>query len=210
MFEKKVFNEQEYSIYLRRYSEMGEEFKKQVEVLRNEGFTVDVEFIATVTASEEAYKEYIQELSDEQTKGKFFEKNMKKQIEESFHDLYTRTSGAVSFIRYYLNEGLPVVAEGDSVKVDTEAIEKNAKETATYLIDTKSMEAYWAKVEQLTRAFDDLREYEVKNGLPDFVNGKLQRDMGDRLHFIDYDYFIKKGGSKEYFQEISLDYFKKN
>lgn len=189
---------------------MGEEFIKQVEVLRNEGFTADVEFIATVTASDEAYKEYIQELSDEQTKGKFFEKTMKKQIEESFLDLYDRTRGAVSQIKHYLSEGLPVIADGDSVKVDSEAIEKNAKETATHAIDTKGMEAYWEKVEQLTRAFDDLREYEVKNGLPDFVNGKLQRDMGDRLHFIDYDYFIKKGGSKEYFQEISLDYFKKN
>ena len=210
MFDKKVFNEKQYSIYLRRYSVMVEEFIKQVEVLRNEGFTADVEFIATVTASDEAYKEYIQELSDEQTKGKFLDKTMKKQIEESFLDLYDRTRGAVSQINHYLSEGLPVIADGDSVKVDSEAIEKNAKETATHAIDTKGMEAYWEKVEQLTRAFDDLREYEVKNGLPDFVNGKLQRDMGDRLHFIDYDYFIKKGGSKEYFQEISLDYFKKN
>lgn len=210
-FKETVFADDEYRSFNQRFSDMAQDAELQIAALSNDDLPTDLDFIKRITKTDNAFQNYVRQSAVEYIGKRFIPIDEKTRIHAVYNELHERLSNGVARLRQYIIDGLPLINTGGVAAVDYGEIERMAQEAATYRVDTDRMAEYYAKVEQVKQAMDELRKYETSNGLPDFMDGNagLTYSKDGRLQRSTFDTFHKSGGGEELFQEVARNYFLK-
>ena len=146
---------------------------------------------------------------EERHKGKFLTITELERLSEELNDFYDRVIPTVNAIRRMRIERLPIVSVDDLITVDMEKVEQMARKAATTKLNSTKIRAYWDAVNKVVDAMAELRSFEEKNGLPDFVNEELVFLKQGRPQRYNLSLFLKEGGGEELFQQIAAPYFTK-
>ena len=208
-FKETIFADDEYRAFNQRFTNMAKDAELQIEALGNDDLPTDLDFIQRITKTENAFQAYIKQSAVDYIGKRFIPVDEKTRIHAVYNELHERLSNGVARLRQYIIEGLPLINTGGVATVDYAKIEAMSQEAATYRVDTDRMAEYYAKVEQVKRAMDELRRYENANGLPDFMdgNGGLTYSKDGRLQRSTFETFYKSGGGEKLFQEVARNYF---
>ena len=105
---------------------------------------------------------------------------------------------------------VPVVFNGEDVEIDTKTLEKNALDKATYQVDMEGIAEYYSKVQAVEKAMNELREYEIQKGLPDFRTSGFHytSELGMYQTCTLQNFFSSKP-TFEHFRKVSMKYFLK-
>ena len=104
---------------------------------------------------------------------------------------------------------VPVVFNGEDVEIDTKTLEKIALEKATQLVDMEGIAEYYSKVQAVEKAMNELREYEIEKGLPDFLNRGLSYSENQFFYTSKLLDFLRYDSSFENFKKIAKRSFLK-
>ncbi|MEA5082340.1 MAG: hypothetical protein VB024_12085 [Dysgonamonadaceae bacterium] len=202
----KYFNEKEYNDLRAEAQESVNRVMDGIEALREEGISTDKETLKKLTSSPDALKNFLRDSANNQIGKGYVAPAEKSRIFEVYSCLLARIEKRFELMRVSLPQ-VPIVFEKDSITVDWDQLDKKAKEAATYQLDTEGLNAWWDKVENIKKALDDLRAYEIENNLPDFEK--------DGIHYTDGEFFLSPklhdfliyGGKRETFDKAARGYF---
>lgn len=211
-FDETYFNESEYLIRKDELEALADKVTVCISALRAEGLPINPEFISEITTDDLSFRNYVRNLADKKIGKEFLPLDEKSRIYDSYNQLLNRNNDYVQSMRKAIETGrLQLVFEKNSVKVNYDSIEAEARAAATHTVDAESMKNYFDEVGRAVSAINGLREYESKHGLPDFVNGGLfyttpatVKGFKDRIKLLD---FVEKGGGETLFAEIARETF---
>lgn len=206
VFKKDGFDSQEYNKLLSEFTDKANYVAYAIKAVEIEGITLTKDVLERVTATERSYGEYIQELSKKRIGTEKFLTVEVTNIIQIYQDVYNRTIKHVKTIREYKSD-IPLKYEKGSAKVDFMAVEKTAKQRASYEIDAEAMQAYYNEVIKLKTAIEAFQAYEKANNLPDFLNKGFSFKDGVFYHTTKFADFTKKGASPEEFEKITRSQF---
>jgi hypothetical protein len=209
LFDEVIFDEKVYTDTKQKYEEMAERLPDLLASLAAEGLPTDWGFVDDITCSESAFREWVNMQKEERHKGKFLTITELERLSEELNDFYDRVIPTVNAIRRMRIERLPIVSVDDLITVDMEKIEQMAHKAATTRLNSTKIRAYWDAVNKVVDAMAELRSFEEKNGLPDFVNEELVFLKQGRPQRYNLSLFLKEGGGEELFQQIAAPYFSK-
>jgi hypothetical protein len=193
----------------KKYEDMAEKLPDLLASLAAEGLPTDWGFVDDITCSESAFREWVNMQKEERHKGKFLTITELERLSEELNDFYDRVIPTVNAIRRMRIERLPIVSVDDLITVDMEKVEQMARKAATTKLNSTKIRAYWDAVNKVVDAMAELRSFEEKNGLPDFVNEELVFLKQGRPQRYNLSLFLKEGGGEELFQQIAAPYFSK-
>ena len=209
LFDEVIFDEKVYTDTKQKYEEMAERLPDLLASLAAEGLPTDWSFVDDITCSESAFREWVNMQKEERHKGKFLTITELERLSEELNDFYDRVIPTVNAIRRMRIERLPIVSVDDLITVDMEKVEQMARKAATTKLNSTKIRAYWDAVNKVVDAMAELRSFEEKNGLPDFVNEELVFLKQGRPQRYNLSLFLKEGGGEELFQQIAAPYFSK-
>ena len=209
MFDEEIFDEKVYAETKKKYEDMAEKLPDLLASLAAEGLPTDWGFVDDITCSESAFREWVNMQKEERHKGKFLTITELERLSEELNDFYDRVIPTVNAIRRMRIERLPIVSVDDLITVDMEKVEQMARKAATTKLNSTKIRAYWDAVNKVVDAMAELRSFEEKNGLPDFVNEELVFLKQGRPQRYNLSLFLKEGGGEELFQQIAAPYFSK-
>ncbi len=140
-------------------------FKAAIETLQLEGLPADLAFIQKITATDDAFKNYVIGLQRQRLSGGFVPRDEREMVIKAFSDLYDRLVGKISALRSSLNSGLVLKEEAGTVAIDREAMREKQEKQATITIDVKKAKEWYSKLLPVVEAWHALSEYEKSNGL---------------------------------------------
>lgn len=179
-----------------------------IEALKNEGIPTDEKTIKMLTASPEALENFIRDSANNQIGKGFVPPEEKSRIYQVYSELLGRINSKVQTMRKSL-AFVPIIFNGDNVEIDYKELEKIALEKATQLIDIEGITEYYSKVQAVEKAMNDLREYEIQKGLPDFLNRGLSYSEDQFFYTSKLLDFLKYDSSFEKFKKIAKKSFLK-
>jgi hypothetical protein len=179
-----------------------------VEALKNEGIPTDEKTIKMLTATPEALENFIRESANSQIGKGFVPPEEKSRIYKVYSELLARINSKVQTMRECLPT-VPVVFNGEDVEIDTKTLEKIALEKATQLVDMEGIAEYYSKVQAVEKAMNELREYEIEKGLPDFLNRGLSYSENQFFYTSKLLDFLRYDSSFENFKKIAKRSFLK-
>ncbi|MEA5082246.1 MAG: hypothetical protein VB024_11605 [Dysgonamonadaceae bacterium] len=199
-------DEKEYNSLKAEAQEAVNKVMDGIEALKEENIPTDKETLKKLTSSPDALKSFLRDSANNQIGKGYVAPQEKSRIYEVYSHLLARIEKRFELMRLSLPV-VPIVFEKDSIAVDWEQLDKKAKETATYQLDSAGLDAWWDKVENIKKALDDLRAYEIENNLPDFEK--------DGIHYTDNGFFLSPklhdfliyGGKRETFDKAARGYF---
>ena len=209
LFDEEIFNEKVYADTRKKYEEMAEKLPDLLASLAAEGLPTDWRFVEDITCNESAFREWVNMQKEERHKGKFLTISELERLSEELNDFYDRVIPTVNAIRRMRIERLPLFDADGLISVDFEKIEQIARKAATTRINATKIQAYWEQVNKVVDAMAELRSFEEKNGLPDFVNEELVFVKQGRPQRYNLNLFLKEGGEADLFQQITAPYFSK-
>jgi hypothetical protein len=209
LFDEEIFNEKVYADTRKKYEEMAEKLPDLLASLAAEGLPTDWRFVEDITCNESAFREWVNMQKEERHKGKFLTISELERLSEELNDFYDRVIPTVNAIRRMRIERLPLFDADGLITVDFEKIEQIARKAATTRINATKIQAYWEQVNKVVDAMAELRSFEEKNGLPDFVNEELVFVKQGRPQRYNLNLFLKEGGEADLFQQITAPYFSK-
>jgi hypothetical protein len=209
LFDEVIFDEKVYAETKKKYEDMAEKLPDLLASLAAEGLPTDWGFVDDITCSESAFREWVNMQKEERHKGKFLTITELERLSEELNDFYDRVIPTVNAIRRMRIERLPIVSVDDLITVDMEKVEQMARKAATTKLNSTKIRAYWDAVNKVVDAMAELRSFEEKNGLPDFVNEELVFLKQGRPQRYNLSLFLKEGGGEELFQQIAAPYFSK-
>jgi hypothetical protein len=209
LFDEEIFDEKVYAETKKKYEDMAEKLPDLLASLAAEGLPTDWGFVDDITCSESAFREWVNMQKEERHKGKFLTITELERLSEELNDFYDRVIPTVNAIRRMRIERLPIVSVDDLITVDMEKVEQMARKAATTKLNSTKIRAYWDAVNKVVDAMAELRSFEEKNGLPDFVNEELVFLKQGRPQRYNLSLFLKEGGGEELFQQIAAPYFSK-
>ncbi len=161
---KTIFDKQKYQ----RISEenwRGEfNLKQALKLLNEEGMPTDLDFLKSITKDEDAFRQWIVEQQRQRLSGGFVTSAERDVIIQGFRDLFEKLNPAIQSLRSSMNTSLVLVADGDSVKNDAEAVEKKQREQATITIDADKADEYYKIFKRVIDAHKDLCQHEEDKG----------------------------------------------
>lgn len=211
LFENEVFDEALYHRAKQNYLNMADRLPSLLSALNDEGLPTTLKFLKDITKNDTSFYDFLKAEKEKHLRGRAF--IPKEEIERTtrvYNDLYLQLTDEVAELRRMFFSGLPIVEVGGAVTIDTDAVEKLAREQATTFVDAEKISAYWDEVNKVLTAMADLRDFEQKNGLPSFVENELHFIQDGRAQRYTLHSFIEAGASPELFQKIASTYFKKN
>jgi len=209
LFSEEIFDEKVYTDTRQKYEEMAERLPDLLASLAAEGLPADWSFVDDITCNESAFREWVNTQKEERHKGKFLTITELERLSEELDDFYDRVIPTVNAIRRMRIERLPIVSVDDLITVDMEKVDELAKRKATTKLNSTKIQTYWEQVNKVIDAMADLREFEDRNGLPDFVNEELVFLKQGRPQRYNLSLFLKEGGEADLFQQIATPYFSK-
>lgn len=213
-FKEVVFDEEKYNSVLSDITKIATNVEQALIAITDEGLKIDLQFITKISKDENYFREYITGLENDYLKGvSFIPKDERKRVKSNFDNLFEKLNPSISKIRSAISNGITFKTDKGKIVVNYDSIDKTAREQSTFYTDVAKTESYYNAIMSLKQAQDNLRQYEVENGLPNFLlhdlNGGLHYLKGDRLNSINFDSFCAKDCSKELFSIASRDYFPK-
>lgn len=209
LFDEVIFDEKVYAETKKKYEDMAEQLPDLLASLSAEGLPTDWRFVDDITCNESAFREWVSRQKEERHKGKFLTIAELERLSEELDDFYDRVIPTVNAIRRMRIERLPIVSVDDLITVDMDKVEQIARKAATTKLNSSKIQAYWDAVNKVVDAMAELREFEDRNGLPDFVNEELVFLKQGRPQRYNLSLFIKEGGGTDLFQQIATPYFSK-
>jgi hypothetical protein len=209
LFDEVIFDEKVYTDTRKKYEDMAERLPDLLASLAAEGLPTDWSFVDDITCNESAFREWVNMQKEERHKGKFLTITELERLSEELDDFYDRVIPSVNAIRRMRIERLPLFDADGLITVDMDKVEQMARKAATTKINATKIQAYWDAVNKVVDAMADLREFEDRNSLPDFVNEELVFLKQGRPQRYNLSLFLKEGGEEELFQQITAPYFTK-
>ena len=209
LFDEEIFDEKVYTDTRKKYEDMAERLPDLLASLAAEGLPTDWSFVDDITCNESAFREWVNMQKEERHKGKFLTITELERLSEELDDFYDRVIPTVNAIRRMRIERLPIVSVDDLITVDMDKVDELAKRKATTKLNATKIQAYWEHVNKVVDAMTELRSFENRNSLPDFVNEELVFVKQGRPQRYNLSLFLKEGGGEDLFQQITTPYFLK-
>lgn len=206
---EKFVNEKQFAKLKQEATEQANKVLEGIEALKVEGISTDEKTITMLTATPDALENYLRDCAKNQIGTGFVPPEEKSRIFEVYSHLLARIKDKFHLMRECLAT-TPIVFEGEKISIDWKKLEQIAKDRATYEVDNEGISKYWEKVEAVEKALNDLRAYEVENGLPDFRESGISftSDLG-MFQSAKLFSFFSQNGNKEAFFEIARQTFTK-
>jgi hypothetical protein len=179
-----------------------------IEALKSEGIPTDEKTIKMLTATPEALENFIRDSANNQIGKGFVPPEEKSRIYKVYSELLGRINSKVQAMRKSL-AFVPIIFNGDNVEIDYKSLEKIALEKATQLVDMEGIAEYYSKVQAVEKAMNELREYEIQKGLPDFLNRGLSYSENQFFYTSKLLDFLRNDSSFEKFKKIAKRSFLK-
>ena len=209
LFDEEIFDEKVYTDTRKKYEDMAERLPDLLASLAAEGLPTDWSFVDDITCNESAFREWVNMQKEERHKGKFLTITELERLSEELDDFYDRVIPTVNAIRRMRIERLPIVSVDDLITVDMDKVDEIAKRKAITKLNATKIQAYWEHVNKVVDAMTELRSFENRNSLPDFVNEELVFVKQGRPQRYNLSLFLKEGGGEDLFQQITTPYFLK-
>ena len=179
-----------------------------IEALKSEGIPTDEKTIKMLTATPEALENFIRDSANSRIGKGFVPPEEKSRIYQVYSELLARIKDKFHLMRKSLNF-VPILFDGDNVEIDYKELEKIALEKATQLVDIDGITEYYSKVQAVEKAMNELREYEIQKGLPDFLNRGLSYSENQFFYTSKLLDFLRHDSSFENFKKIAKRSFVK-
>jgi hypothetical protein len=179
-----------------------------IEALKSEGIPTDEKTVKMLTATPEALENFIRDSANNQIGKGFVPPEEKSRIYKVYSELLARIKDKFHLMRASLNF-VPILFDGDNVEIDYKELEKIALEKATQLVDIDGITEYYSKVQAVEKAMNELREYEIQKGLPDFLNRGLSYSENQFFYTSKLLDFLRHDSSFENFKKIAKRSFVK-
>lgn len=210
LFSEEIFDEKVYDNTKKKYEELAVQLPDLLASLAAEGLPTDWGFLQLITDADDSFKRWIDEQYMKRVSSfGFLPVDERNRIIDTYDALFERLKDDVAQLRRMRRERLPIVSVDDLITVDMEKVEQMARKAATTKVNATKVQAYWDAVNKVVDAMAELREFEEKNGLPDFVNEELVFVKQGRPQRYNLSLFLKEGGGEELFQQIAAPYFTK-
>lgn len=210
LFDEEIFDEKVYADTKKKYEEMAERLPDLLASLAAEGLPTTWDYFQMITDDDNSFKRWIDEQYMKRVSSfDFLPMDERNRIIDTYDALFDRLKDDVAQLRRMRRERLPLFDADGAIVVDFEKIEQIARKAATTKINATKIQAYWDAVNKVIDAMADLREFEDRNGLPDFVNEELVFLKQGRPQRYNLSLFLKEGGEADLFQQIAVPYFSK-
>ena len=210
LFDEVIFDEKVYTDTRQKYEDMAEKLPDLLASLAAEGLPATWNYFQMITDADDSFKRWIDEQYMKRVSSfGFLPVDERNRIIDTYDALFERLKDDVAQLRRMRRERLPIVSVDDLITVDMEKIEQMAHKAATTRLNSTKIQAYWEQVNKVVDAMAELRSFEEKNGLPDFVNEELVFVKQGRPQRYNLSLFLKEGGGMDLFQQIAAPYFTK-
>lgn len=210
LFSEEIFDEKVYTETKKKYEDMAERLPDLLASLAAEGLPATWDYFQQITDDDNSFKRWVDDQYMKRVSSyDFLPMDERDRIIEQYDALFDRLKDDVAQLRRMKRERLPLFDADGTVMVDFEKIEQMARKAATTKINATKIQAYWEQVGKVIDAMAELRGFEEKNGLPDFVNEELVFLKQGRPQRYNLNLFLKEGGEEELFQQIAAPYFSK-
>jgi len=210
LFDEEIFDEKVYADTKKKYEEMAERLPDLLASLAAEGLPTDWGYLQLITDADNSFKRWIDELYMKRVSSfDFLPMDERNRIIDTYDALFDRLKDDVAQLRRMRRERLPLFDADGTIMVDMDKVEEIARKAATTRINATKIQAYWDAVNKVIDAMAELRSFEEKNGLPDFVNEELVFLKQGRPQRYNLSLFLKEGGEADLFQQIATPYFLK-
>ena len=180
-----------------------------IEALKSEGIPTDEKTIKMLTATPEALENFIRESANSQIGKGFVPPEEKSRIYKVYSELLARINNKVQTMRKSLTF-VPIIFDGEEVEIDYKELEKIALDKATYQVDMEGLKEYYSKVQAVEKAMNELREYEIEKGLPDFrTSGFHYTSELGMYQTCTLQNFFNSKPTFDHFRKVSMKYFLK-
>lgn len=210
IFKSEIFDEKVYTETKKKYEEMAEKLPDLLASLAAEGLPTDWNYFQLITDDDNSFKRWVDELYMKRVSSyDFLPMDERNRIIDQYDALFEKLKDDVAQLRKMRRERLPLFDADGTIVVDFEKIEQMARKAAITKLNATKIQAYWDAVNKVVDAMADLRGFEEKNGLPDFVNEELVFLKQGRPQRYNLSLFLKEGGEADLFQQIAAPYFSK-
>lgn len=210
LFSEEIFDEKVYTDTRKKYEEMAEQLPDLLASLAAEGLPTDWNYFQLITDDDNSFKRWVDDQYMKRVSSfDFLPVDERNRIIDTYDALFERLKDDVAQLRKMRRERLPLFDADGLITVDFEKIEQIARKAATTRINATKIQTYWDAVNKVVDAMADLREFEDRNGLPDFVNEELVFLKQGRPQRYNLSLFLKEGGEADLFQKITTPYFTK-
>lgn len=210
LFDEVIFDEKVYSDTKQKYEDMAEKLPDLLASLAAEGLPTDWGYLQLITDTDNSFRDWINsQYMKRVSPFGFLPVDERNRIIDTYDALFERLKDDVAQLRRMRRERLPLFDADGTIVVDFEKIEQMAREAATTKLNAPKIQAYWEQVNKVVDAMAELRSFEEKNGLPDFVNEELVFTKQGRPQRYNLSLFLKEGGGTDLFQQIAAPYFSK-
>lgn len=205
---EKIIDEAQFQKLKNEAMEAARHVLSGIEALKSEGIPTDEKTIKMLTATPEALENFIRDSANNQIGKGFVPPEEKSRIYKVYSELLARIKDKFHLMRASLNF-VPILFDGDNVEIDYKELEKIALEKATQLVDMEGIAEYYSKVQAVEKAMNELREYEIEKGLPDFLNRGLSYSENQFFYTSKLLDFLRYDSSFEKFKKIAKRSFLK-
>jgi hypothetical protein len=210
LFDEVIFDEKVYDNTKKKYEDMAERLPDLLASLAAEGLPATWNYFQQITDDDDSFKRWIDEQYMKRVSSfDFLPVDERNRIIDTYDALFERLKDDVAQLRRMRRERLPLFDADGTIVVDFEKIEQMARKAATTKLNATKIQSYWEQVNKVVDAMTELRSFEEKNGLPDFVNEELVFLKQGRPQRYNLSLFLKEGGGEELFQQIAAPYFTK-
>jgi hypothetical protein len=210
LFDEVIFDEKVYTDTKQKYEDMAERLPDLLASLAAEGLPTDWSYLQLITDTDNSFRDWInsQYMKRVSSFG-FLPVDERNRIIDTYDALFERLKDDVAQLQRMRRERLPLFDADGAIMVDMDKIEQIARKAATTKLNATKIQAYWDAVNKVVDAMTELREFEDRNGLPDFVNEELVFVKQGRPQRYNLSLFLKEGGGTDLFQQIAAPYFTK-
>lgn len=210
LFDEEIFDEKVYTETKKKYEEMAEKLPDLLASLAAEGLPTDWNYFQLITDTDNSFKRWVDELYMKRVSSfDFLPMDERNRIIDQYDALFEKLKDDVAQLRRMKRERLPLFDADGLITVDMDKVEQIARKAATTKVNATKIQAYWEQVGKVVDAMAELRSFEEKNGLPDFVNEELVFLKQGRPQRYNLSSFLKEGGGTDLFQQITAPYFTK-
>ncbi len=210
LFDEEIFDEKVYTDTRKKYADMAERLPDLLASLAAEGLPETWDYFQQITDADNSFKRWVDEQYMKRVSSfDFLPMDERDRIIEQYDALFDKLKDDVAQLRKMRRERLPLFDASGLITVDMDKVEQMARKAATTKLNATKIQAYWEQVSKVVGAMAELRGFEEKNGLPDFVNEELVFLKQGRPQRYNLNLFLKEGGEADLFQQITAPYFSK-
>lgn len=205
---EKIIDEAQFQKLKNEAMEASRHVLSGIEALKSEGIPTDEKTIKMLTATPEALENFIRDSANNQIGKGFVPPEEKSRIYQVYSELLARINSKIQAMRKSL-AFVPIIFDGENIEINYKELEKIALDKATYQVDMEGLKEYYSKVQAVEKAMNELRDYEIEKGLPDFRASGLtytEKQFFSTMKLLD---FLRRDPSFENFKKIAKRSFLK-